>query len=172
MEISDNLIHSRSVPEGQSGELIQFSRQAVSWDWMSFSVRRLTPGESWECHHAGEETACVLLSGTCTLEWNKQQKDIGKRRTVFDGLPYALYLAPGDRARFIAIGTCEIAECHGQAGEIFNVQTNDNSNSGAQCFAELCSGDRGTSPGFLGLFRISDQSRLHFQFRKICGMAV
>src|SRR4030081_3751839 len=112
MEITDNLIHSRSAPEGQSGELIQFSRQAVNWEWMSFSVRRLTPGESWECHHAGEETACVLLSGTCTLEWNKQQKDIGKRRTVFDGLPYALYLAPGDRARFIAIGTCEIAECH------------------------------------------------------------
>ena len=63
MEISDNLIHSRSVPAGQSGELIQFSRLAVHWEWMSFSVRRLVPGESWECHHPGEETACVLLSG-------------------------------------------------------------------------------------------------------------
>ena len=112
MEISDNLIHSRSVPAGQSGELIQFSRLAVHWEWMSFSVRRLVPGESWECHHPGEETACVLLSGTCAVEWNKQRKEIGKRRTVFDGLPYALYLAPGDRARFTAISTCEIAECH------------------------------------------------------------
>ena len=112
METTDNLIHSRSVPVGQSGELIQFSRQAVNWEWMSFSVRRLVPGESWERHHPGEETACVLLSGTCTLEWNKQRKEIGKRRTVFDGLPYALYLAPGDRSRFTAISTCEIAECH------------------------------------------------------------
>jgi 5-deoxy-glucuronate isomerase len=111
MEITDNLIHSQSVPGGQSGELIQFSRQAVNWDWMSFSVRRLAAAASWECHHAGEETACVLLSGTCALEWNKQRKEIGKRRTVFDGLPYALYLAPGDGARFTAISTCEIAEC-------------------------------------------------------------
>ena len=78
MEISDNLIHSRSVPAGQSGELIQFSRQAVHWEWMSFSVRRLAPGESWEWHHPGEETACVLLSGTCAVEWNKQRKEIGK----------------------------------------------------------------------------------------------
>jgi 5-deoxy-glucuronate isomerase len=112
MEITDNLIHSRSVPPGQSGELIQFSRQGVHWGWMSFSVRRLVPGESWERHHPGEETACVLLSGTCAVEWNKQREEIGKRRTVFDGLPYALYLAPGDRARFTAISTCEIAECH------------------------------------------------------------
>ncbi len=112
MEITDNLIHSRSVSGGQSGELIQFSRQAVQWDWMSFSVRRLAAAASWECYHAGEETACVLLSGTCAVEWNKQRKEIGKRRTVFDGLPYALYLAPGDRARFTAISTCEIAECY------------------------------------------------------------
>jgi 5-deoxy-glucuronate isomerase len=111
-EITDNLIHSRSVPAGQSGELIEFSRQAVHWDWMSFSVRLLVPGEYWECLHPGEETAYVLLSGTCSLEWNKQRKEIGKRRTVFGGLPYALYLAPGDRARFTAISTCEIAECH------------------------------------------------------------
>jgi 5-deoxy-D-glucuronate isomerase len=84
MEISDNLIRSRSVPAEQSGELIQFSRQAVHWEWMSFSVRRLVPGESWDCHHPGEETACVLLSGTCAVEWDKQRKEIGKRRTVSD----------------------------------------------------------------------------------------
>src|SRR4030081_390584 len=112
MAITDNLVHSRSIPEGQSGELIQFSRRTVNWDWMSFSVRRLAPGEPWECHHIGEETACILLSGTCTLEWNKQHKEIGKRRSVFDGLPYALYLAPGDHAHFTAISTSEIAECH------------------------------------------------------------
>src|SRR5260370_7035562 len=110
MEIPENLIHRGRVSGGESGELIQFSRQAVQWDWMSFSVRRLAAAASWECYHAGEETACVLLSRTCAVEWNKQRKEIGKRRTVFDGLPYALYLAPGDRARFTAISPCKIAE--------------------------------------------------------------
>jgi len=37
-------------------------------------VRRLLPGESWGCHHPGEETACVLLSGTCAVERNKQRQ--------------------------------------------------------------------------------------------------
>lgn len=111
-EAADYLIHSRGLVHDQAGKLVEFTRQSVGWEWMGFSARRLLEGEIWECHHPVEETACVLLSGTCTLEWNKQRAEIGKRRNVFDGLPYALYLAPGDRAIFRAINTCEIAECH------------------------------------------------------------
>lgn len=112
METTDNLIHSRTLPGGQSGELIQFSRQGVGWEWMGFSVRRLAAGDAWECHHDGEETACVLLSGTCAVDWRAGRQEIGRRTSVFDGLPYALYVAPGDRARFTATSICEIAECH------------------------------------------------------------
>jgi 5-deoxy-D-glucuronate isomerase len=61
-----------------------------------FWARLLALGESREYHHPGEKTACVLLSGIGTLEWERERREIGKRRTVFDGLPYALYLAPGD----------------------------------------------------------------------------
>lgn len=107
-----NVVHSRALPADQSGVLIEFTRQSVSWEWMSFSVRRLAPGESWKCHYTGEETACVLLSGRCSLDWASGHEEIGHRSSVFDGLPYALYVAPGDHARFAALTTCEIAECH------------------------------------------------------------
>ena len=110
--VDQNVVHSKTLPADQSGELIGFSRESVGWSWMSFSARRLAPGESCEFQHPGEETACVLLGGTCTAEWGGQQQRIGERASVFDGLPYALYLAPNDRARFTALSSCEFAECN------------------------------------------------------------
>jgi 5-deoxy-glucuronate isomerase len=112
MGTSDNVVHSRELPPLQSGELIQFTRQSVGWEWMSFSVRRFAPGDAWESHYLAEETACVLLSGACIADWGSGREEIGRRASVFDGLPYALYVAPGDCARFTATSLCEIAECH------------------------------------------------------------
>jgi 5-deoxy-glucuronate isomerase len=78
---------------------------------MSFFVRRLMPENLLECGCPEEESACVLLSGVCDAEWPGGKQHIGERKNVFDGLPYALYLAPGDRARFLAVTPCEIAVC-------------------------------------------------------------
>lgn len=111
-DITDHLIHSSDLKRDQAGKLVEFTRQSVGWEWMGFSVRRLLEGESWECRHTGEETALVLLSGTCSVQWGKQNAEIGKRHSVFDGLPYAFYLAPSDAATFMAKDNCEIAECH------------------------------------------------------------
>ena len=111
MEKNQHVLHSRSL-SADSGELCSFSRQSVGWDWMSFSARRLSPGEVWETQHPGEETIHVVLSGKCMADWGAGQQAIGERKSVFDGFPYALYLAPGDRVRYEATTACEIAECH------------------------------------------------------------
>ena len=29
------IIHSRSLAEGQSGELLRFTRESVQWEWMT-----------------------------------------------------------------------------------------------------------------------------------------
>jgi 5-deoxy-glucuronate isomerase len=111
MNADQYVLHSRRLSE-DSGELISFSRQAAGWDWMSFSARRLAAGEVWEVQHAGEESVQVLLGGMCDVHWGTSYHSIGERKNVFDGLPYALYLAPGERARYTARTVCEIAECH------------------------------------------------------------
>src|SRR5215468_6615135 len=111
MEMNQHVLHSRSL-SGDSGELCSFSRQSVGWDWMSFSARRLSPGEVWETQHPGEETVHVVLLGKCLADWGAGRQTIGERKSVFDGLPYALYLAPGDRVRYQATTVCEFAECH------------------------------------------------------------
>ena len=110
METNRYVIHSQT-PSGDSGELLSFSRETVGWEWMSLTVKRLAPGEVWEIRFPGEESAQVLLSGKCKLEFESETHSIGARKNVFDGLPYALYLAPGAMAKYTAITICEIAHC-------------------------------------------------------------
>ena len=52
-----------------------------------------------------------LLGGVCTADWGQGAQRIGKRKNVFDGFPYALYLPSGRSVKFTAQSACEIAEC-------------------------------------------------------------
>jgi len=106
-----DVVHSRVLPEGQSGELLNFSRQNVQWEWMSMSARRLNPGETYTTATRGEEAAFVLLGGKCTVDWGAGAQAIGQRKNVFDGFPYAVYLPTGHSITFKADTVCEIAEC-------------------------------------------------------------
>jgi 5-deoxy-glucuronate isomerase len=78
---------------------------------MSLFVHRLQPGDVFRARTDHEEAAFVLLGGICRLDWGKGPTRIGKRKNVFDGLPYALYLPSGNQAVFTAETVCEIAEC-------------------------------------------------------------
>ena len=111
MSETESLVHSRSLPPELAGELLHLPRQKAMWEWMSFFVRRLLPGETYQTTTEGEEAAFVLLGGVCTADWGKGAKRIGKRKNVFDGFPYALYLPSGNKVSFTAESACEIAEC-------------------------------------------------------------
>jgi 5-deoxy-glucuronate isomerase len=78
---------------------------------MSFVVRRLVPAEILSLQTRGEEMVLVFLSGQCVGDWGEGKEPIGGRKTVFDGLPYALYLPSGNRVTLKAETVCEIAEC-------------------------------------------------------------
>ena len=106
-----NVVHSRKLAEDQTGELIQFSRESVHWEWMSMAARRLAPGETYSTKTQNEEAAFVLLSGSCKVDWGTGQHTIGKRKSVFDGLPYCVYLPTGNSIQFKAESFAEIAEC-------------------------------------------------------------
>jgi 5-deoxy-glucuronate isomerase len=78
---------------------------------MRFFVRRLQQGEFYRTRSEKEEAAFVILGGTCVADWGEGPQRIGKRKDVFDGFPYALYLPSGNEVAFTAESTCEIAEC-------------------------------------------------------------
>lgn len=111
MSETQSLVHSTHLPPEHGGMLVQMPRQEAHWQWMSFFVRRLQPGEVFQARTENEEAAFVLLGGTCLADWGRGQQRIGKRNNVFEGFPYALYLPPGNTARFKAESACELAEC-------------------------------------------------------------
>jgi 5-deoxy-glucuronate isomerase len=105
------LVHSVELPPQESGEILHLPREHGDWEWMSFFVRRLQPGEVIRTRTASEEAAFVILGGTCVADWGQGRVHIGKRTTVFDGLPYTLYLPGQSEVSFQAETPCEIAEC-------------------------------------------------------------
>ncbi len=93
------------------GELLHLPRQQANWEWMSFFVRRLQPGQVYTTELKQEEAAFVILGGQCVADWGDGARSIGKRKDVFDGFPYALYVSHGNKVTFTAETACEIAEC-------------------------------------------------------------
>src|SRR5581483_1584423 len=112
-DVSDDnvLVHSLNLPAGQGGKLLHLARETANWEWMSFFVRRLQPGETYQTGTDHEEAAFVILGGTCQADWGRGSHSLGKRRNVFDGFPYTLYLPAGNRVTFSALTICKIAEC-------------------------------------------------------------
>lgn len=111
METNRFLMRSQPLRAGQAGELLTLPRERAGWEWMSFVVRRLAPGGSWETRSGQEELALVLLGGQASADWGDGKQRIGERAHVFDGLPYALYLPAGCGVRLEAETWCELAEC-------------------------------------------------------------
>jgi 5-deoxy-glucuronate isomerase len=111
--LNDNtfLVHSLNLPRQQAGELLHLPREAANWSWMSFFVRRLLPGNVFRTRLEHEEAAFVILGGTCVADWGQGPKKLGKRKNVFDGFPYTLYLPTETEVSFTAETICEIAEC-------------------------------------------------------------
>ena len=105
------LVSSTHLPPEQAGKLLELPRQKAGWEWMSFFVRRLQPGDVYRTRTEGEEAAFVFLGGTCVADWGAGKQSVGKRKHVFDGLPYTLYLPAQNEVSFTAETVCEIAEC-------------------------------------------------------------
>lgn len=105
------MVHSQQLPAGQPADLLTLPRESAGWEWMSFFVRQLAPGQAWEMRTEQEEAALVLLGGRCVADWGEGRHRIGQRAHVFDGLPYALYLPSGSQVRLEAETACEWAEC-------------------------------------------------------------
>jgi 5-deoxy-glucuronate isomerase len=111
MKLDTSVVHPLRIPHSQSGELLRFTRQEVGWEWMSFVVHRLVTAGTLSLRTQGEEMVLVFLSGQCAGDWGEGKVPIGGRKTVFDGLPYALYLPSDNSVTLKAETVCEIAEC-------------------------------------------------------------
>jgi 5-deoxy-glucuronate isomerase len=86
------------------------------YEYLSFQVRKMASGEKYGAEIADRELAIVVLGGVCSVqssrgEWHR----IGKRATVFDGLPYTLYLPVNTSFTITADTDCDLALCYSRA---------------------------------------------------------
>ena len=88
------------------------------YEFLSFETRKLEVGREFRSETAGRELAMVVLGGVCSVtssrgDWQR----IGQRATVFEGLPYTLYLPIGTVFTVSAETACDLAFCYCRAEE-------------------------------------------------------
>ena len=105
------LIHPAKVALDKSGVLVSVTRAQAHWETINFSVRRLIAGQYWQSDTRNEEAALAILGGRATVNWGHGYREIGGRKDVFSGFPYAVYLPCHTPFEISALTNCEFADC-------------------------------------------------------------
>jgi 5-deoxy-glucuronate isomerase len=92
--------------------------ESFGFEYLSFEARKLVKGETYKGGTDGKELAIVVLGGVCSVTSSRGEwKRIGGRASVFDGLPYALYLPIDTTFAVSAESDCDLALCYCRAEE-------------------------------------------------------
>ena len=89
-------------------KLMDVTRESAGWEYLTFRVIRLQPGERYVEATGGDEVALVPLQGAGTLSAGGQQWAVA-RESVFTQLPHVLYVPPGQEIRVEASSMFEFA---------------------------------------------------------------
>ncbi len=100
----------------EDGTLLGLTRAEAGWDYVSFRVWRLQPGQEVRDSTDDEEVGLVILGGTASVTssagaWER----IGRRDSPFAGRPYVVYLPPGVSFTLRADTACEAARAGARA---------------------------------------------------------
>jgi 5-deoxy-glucuronate isomerase len=91
-------------------------------DLLNFARLYLGSSKSYATHSRDQEIVIVILGGTCNIKIaNKTFENIGKRKNVFQGAPYAVYVPCNHRVEIKSNEDCELeaAICYASS----NLQT-------------------------------------------------
>jgi 5-deoxy-glucuronate isomerase len=107
-----DLVVRRRAP-GADGLLVSVTPESAGWSHVGFEVYRLPRGARIERATDGREVCAVILTGRADVSLAERTwRDVGSRRSVFDGVPDAVYAPPGGSIAVIASSEeCEVALC-------------------------------------------------------------
>jgi 5-deoxy-glucuronate isomerase len=97
----------------RAGEWDRVTPASAGWRFLSFAAERLAGADTRRT--GGEETAIVLLQGRCAIEADGCRFELGPRASVFEELPWTLYLPRDSEYRLegeaeLAISSCPAAK--------------------------------------------------------------
>jgi 5-deoxy-glucuronate isomerase len=104
------------------GEIVAVTQEKTGWDSISLRMIRLARGENHVVKQPDEELLLVMLSGVATISTaDEQAPKVGGRRSVFDGMPHAVYIpVRTDQVEILAESDiCEVAVCGARAEREF-----------------------------------------------------
>jgi len=110
---SENLVIRPGSVAGDRNVITRVKTEDAGWDLLNMEVRRLQSGMEWN-HETGEhEAVLVILGGRCSVRSNRGEwAELGRRKDVFGGMPWALYLPRHSEFRLTAVtDNLEIAHC-------------------------------------------------------------
>jgi 5-deoxy-glucuronate isomerase len=90
---SDRLVVPSAGSPGPDGRLVHITPETAGWRHVGFEMFRLQQGQRLQRRTVGEEACVVVLAGRCGASAGRRTwPEVGGRRSVFDGLPHALYV--------------------------------------------------------------------------------
>ena len=111
--VADDLLCRSRLGLGETGLVNRVTPAEARWELLGVELRRLDSGQGWSGDTGDCEAAIVVLGGRCSVTSNRGEwPEIGRRRNVFDGMPWALYLPRGTQFRLSAASDgLELAYC-------------------------------------------------------------
>ena len=108
--MSKLLLHPHA-PDSE-GRVLSVTPQSAGWHYVGFEVFRLEPGQKLEKPTGTNELCLVLLSGRVTIRAGALDcGTLGERHSVFEGLPWSVYVPAGSDFMVEALGEVELAVC-------------------------------------------------------------
>jgi 5-deoxy-glucuronate isomerase len=102
-------LHHRIEP--QPGAIRVVSPGDDGLRYLSFSLLRLTGGQSHSANSQDEELAIILLNGKCRARIGSQETQLGPRTSVFSGYASAAYVPRRTDCAVTALADTELAVC-------------------------------------------------------------
>jgi 5-deoxy-glucuronate isomerase len=113
MTQSKLLVHPANGADGVGHRV---TPESAGWRYVGFEMRALRAGARTTLDTGDREVCIVILSGTARVTADGfDSGPIGERNSVFDGLPWSVYLPPQAHAAIEAASNCEIALCSAPA---------------------------------------------------------
>lgn len=109
---ADNLL-LRSTNDDRPGVFAKVAAEQAGWDYLNMVALRLEKGKTFGITIADYEYVAVVLTGQCNIKTGKGNfENLGYRKDVFGGLPYALYMPRQTEFEIEALtDTLEIVSC-------------------------------------------------------------